>query len=708
MKTEVLEALQSVELLDGETLSSSDLGFELHMEHHVFQVERSHRPLSEAVEDLSQTFEIHQKLESITHMVKVVNPSPDTVLTYIRLWFKRFSVEGEGKEAFKPWTDYMRRWNAGDVRSTGKTERSWGNHIRALTHHNIEEGALRDNFKNAVRFTLECMEAKAQPAEIPVLNRSELYLQAQSMIKIESQEYQQLLQSSEQLQLSVPSSKSNRSVYVDALIVTDNRLLGSLPDFARNDSENSFFESGFGLMVVYRPQLSGSGNEVVISADPSLHIDLLKLQEALESRETLAWGKLANLEEDGAVYNAGCSGESVRPSENKRVYRDAKGNVGEYSYDQPWFISPDHTLVASPRKVKYKGSDIHMQLSWEEVIETTWQTFNPVKHLKVEPLKFLMKDDQIERDDSEKVSTGQSNFMKADRLMTLLARYQESTQREKGDASCSKKFIAVNWPIKTQTHNCQNGHDLDSVLLTPTAKRYFAAVLNKKDVQEVKLEELPLLSSFDFMEAPGSLGIIHKSGSLVIDDWSKDQGQVDAFANEYLNLLERYTQVSHYHSEVLGELQALKEKLNNTNDAKASHNNYSLRKQLVKSNRKLSSLKAELRTTILRTTASAGEYNVKRFRELTAERWGLDHQLADLYVASQEIETIINQNVEVRTSRLLNALSVYGFPLLFFGGIFDNDLLTLFTTSTPAWEGIAAFSGLSLISMVGLRKALDQ
>jgi hypothetical protein len=303
--------------------------------------------------------------------IEVEDASPDTCLAILA-----FAARAQGRRLPERWLDYINRWEAGDVRSTGEPERSFGALANALTHPPQD---APDGLGMALSLGLGLAEgllaADADPADILPDLQSKHLAAARSLLEIEHRSYRQTLEAGQILELLAPLPNSHRRRPIDAAILTEIEPQGVIKAWLRKDPRSPS-GAGFGLMALYRPSEVGAGNDMTVSLDPSLGLDLYEFWVALEEREEAAWA----------------TGGETRPRTNPRrlnTYGSARfkkrAQRSVQPCDQPWYDGGDLTLVAAPRKFAAAAgapAKLGTRLSWPEVLDTLWAVYRPDHGLK--------------------------------------------------------------------------------------------------------------------------------------------------------------------------------------------------------------------------------------------------------------------------------------------------------------------------------------
>ncbi|WP_424767693.1 hypothetical protein [Paenibacillus sp. sgz302251] len=569
--------------------------------------------------------------ESWTYILEDL--SPDTCFSLILFYFRLCGVDPHTVPT--SWIDYVNRWEEGDVKTTGEPYVSWGCLHNSLAHSYFggtrpQESIIQAGFKACLTFVLTMLAQNVNPSAVPEIHLEEYY-RAYGFLNREYQEYLQALHHANLVQLRVPIRDSRHTLLVDAFISKEKTALGAAKAFLRNDSEHTFFKSGFSLMAVHRPDAVGTGNDIVISTDPITGIYLKDLWMELERLEDEKW-------------------QGERPVDQPRFSEVSDAN-------QPWFHEMGrYTMVAAPKEI---GGVPGSKLSWKEVMDVLWKLYHPASSIRVRP---------YEKDGT---SLGEACPV-------------HSCTPDIQDEKSGKQLLAMKW----------DEEDDQALLLTPTLKQYFAACILKKESAHLPtLDSLPPQNSYDFMELTGGLAIIHSEGVLLLDDWSKEEIFIESFRAEFCNLLKRYNEIAEVKLEISNEMDAIRSTLEIKKILSG--------RQLLRLSNRLSRIKLKLRQTILQTMPSHSDYFLMQFRQKVETRWAIDSQLEELYVAVAELESIMKNNSETRTSYLINAITIYGFPWALTTGIFG-----IIFADGMHWMGWICFIGSSLFLSL-LIKYLD-
>ena len=564
--------------------------------------------------------------------------SADACLSFIVLYCQYYGVSL--KKFPSEWIDYTIRWELGDVKTTGKPFESWGCLHSALAHaYFITEERIDEN-GNAIpiideahvyqgllacfRLIISLLLENVLPYEIPYLDHLEEYNQATTYLQMEYQKYLVGIKQATITQLELPMIHSNRKVVVDAFITTQNTYMGLLKSFLMHDEERTWLKSGFQFFAIHRPELKGTGRDMVIQVDPQTRAHLKDL-----------WIKLESLEKE-------------------KQNQDPEENMVYWHYKHQTF-----SRLTAPKKIESKldGS----KLDWSTVVSAIWELYNPTKSITVTP--YL-----------EDGSIGQP------------CRIYECKPILRGE----KSVKAAKW----------NSLGQQQVLVTsPSLQRYLAVCAANADQTTVPpIHPLPQKDTFDFIEIPCGYALIHNNGIFILDDWNTEELDFPKYMTEIQHLIQRHTTFKRIHKES-------NEMMANLQKWLAGSKTLS-RRYLLRANQWLTMKKAEIRHTILKTMLASPDYHLQSFRETIEKRWAIQSQLDDLYNTISELEHIIKNHMNLHTNRLIDLITIFGFPLALFSGLFEIIFQDLPSPKWLGinWTGLFLFCFLTIISTWGLNQ----
>lgn len=564
--------------------------------------------------------------------------SPDTSLALV-LFIARVSGLSVD-EVPADWIDYVQRWEDGEVKTTGEAFHSWGCLHNALAHVHfnvitntssvvplLEPNSFNKGFISCLRLLTFLIKQRIDPSNVPEINHLEEYCRAITLLRYEYQHHLYTISRSTTFQLQLPIVDSNRTLLVDAMLSSESKYLGASKAFLRNDKVNSWLKSGFVLMALYRPELKGSGNDIVISVDPSMKVHLRDFWSSLEEMENDRWG-------------------DSRPCDNPRMPERSQAN-------QPWWDDEGkYTLVAAPKML---NDNVHgSKLTWDDVVSVLWKLYNPAKDL-------------MARAYTENGALSEAK--QVHECSPLLKDIENKIQ-----------FTALKW----------HSNGLESFVLSPTMTRYLAAVATGQFSHMPMLYDLPPEMSFDFFELPGGFCIIHPNGVLILDDWSHHEVQMNECLSEFKCALSRVDTIRKTYKVITRYVNAVREKI--SGDSLLSTN------ELMELNQRMARFKTDLRSKMLETISTSTDYNLQYFRKTLEQRLGLNTQLDELYQTVAEIDNVIRSYSETRTNRVISFITIYGFPLIFFGGLFQ---FVIAQAGGPKWHGIHIYGAIAFVVLSG-------
>lgn len=440
-----------------------------------------------AMADETTVAEWKSRIKNPSEMIVVLEDlSPDTCLAFLLFYGK---LAGWDRELVPDsFLDYVNRWERGDTKTTGAPNQSWGCLHSALSHVYFMEdaaSAIRAGFSNCVLFVTELLQLRMEPDQVDA-SKGELGARALTFLAREYQAYQQSLNHAHCLQLSVPIANSAIEMQVDVYLSMEDSPLGAAKAFLRSDREHTFFGSGFSVMGVYRPDRLGTGDDMVISIDPTSGLTLQALWERLEELENAKW-------------------LGDRPCDAPRFPEVSRAN-------QPWYHEMGkYGLIAAPKMEKGQAGS---KLGWNDVTDTIWELYHPAKSIAVRP--YLLAEDR--------------SFLRlgeAGKVYDCAPIIEQS----------GKQMLAMKWsPALRQ----------QSLLMTPTLKRLFAACIGRDRHAGglPKLSELPTASAFEVMEVAGGIAVLHDDGVLLFDDWQDEVMRLEPLIQQFRHVLTRCNEVA--------------------------------------------------------------------------------------------------------------------------------------------------------------------
>ncbi len=583
----------------------------------------------------------------------VEDASPDSCFGLLVLLARLNGVDPS--EIPKEWADYMRRWEAGDVTSTGPPEQSYGALHNALGHSQAGV-AWATAWSQCLEFLVNALELDVNPVDIGEHGgRWPSLAHARALMTFERQVYEDSLTYATTLQLRLPIRGTKyRYRLVDAYIAEEHQPLGMAKVFLRNDSEHPFLEVGFTLMAIYKPGESGSGNDMSISLMTGRGVHLQDLWEELERRENEAW-------------------QGQRPCDAPRIggslYVDGKDRDGKPAPNEPWHINVGMDLIAAPKALKVDASlkasmpekfivngkpdsngkitVLGSRLSWDDVCEALWFCYQPFQDFWI-----LSRDNKLvtlaeckpEPEDDERVVAAGKHLIKA-------TWYNPGAHSEAHPCD------------ETEPDTCDTYQHQAYIRFTPTLKRYMAACIDCAETNEVTLKDLPQQDNYDFIELSGGFAVVARAGAFVVDDWRLDPLSFDDIRAEYANICKRLSVIRKMRDEIKGLYEDIEKEL------KAGLRG----RKVPKLVNRLAAMKLEVGKCWTDTMPKSFEPGIITFREALENRFGISGRLQSFYSSVDRIGSMLGNYIDLRTNRRVAFLSLYGFPVVlvasFFSGI---------------------------------------
>jgi hypothetical protein len=578
------------------------------------------------------------------------------------------------------WTRYVAGWERGESR-TADPYRAWGPLLSALAHGHFDRAAFREpaageaaadltSARNlalgqawlaCLRLTLAALRSGSPPEPLAALPACPELEQALAALRFEEQVYRQAIDQTERLQLRLPvAGPGNRWRLVDACLLEEVSLTGALKVFLRNDRERAWLGDGFGLIALHRPELAGSGDDITISVDPATGTQLQAL-----------WGRLEALEDQAGP----------RDTSKPRLvaaYPNGRRPDGAPSPSQPWWDDRGScTLIAAPRR--QPDGTPGSRLDWPAVLDALWDCYRPDRDL------LLAGPDCLPRP---------------------LAEHRAEPIRD-----TDQHRLDLAWPRADA-----GGRPIHqpAALLTPTLQRLLAAAIAdaaQPAAERRRLAHLPPLDALDLLPLPGGLAVVHQAGVLLLDDWRAEALCSAAIDREIKRVAERLRFLDREGSDAEGLIGRL--------GARIERGRLPRPRDL----RQLAGLKLRLHHCLNATAADCDDPRLQRLRESLERRWGSAARLARLDRTLGDLDAALGTLAGQRSAGLINALTLFGFPLLLFAGFFQFMLAdlprdwaalpawlhgvpilptaaTVPTATGPHWPALALYAVLSGIGMV--------
>jgi len=434
---------------------------------------------------------------------------------------------------------------------------------------------------------------------------------------------------------------------VDGLIVEAQEITGSTKVFLRNDCGNSPLGRGFSFLALHIPASLGRDMEITLSVDPNRGVNLFKLWEAIERRETKAW------EEAG----------EARPTKLPRKLEGAD-NI----YEQPWYIDPTKTLLARPRALGngHPGS----RLEWKDIREILWQELNPLHGVSV-------------------------SVPGTDTVLSLL-----DLNPEPGNPQHNKSFFAAKWV---------NIKGKDALLLPRTLLeskfllRILAAMLHHRHpTRLIGYDDLPTHGSWDLVKLDGGLAIVNQDGVFILEDWSGKTLQISEIRSDFHCAATLDEEILHLEMNDLRPLVEDVQKLLNREHTVPGVDVLLLRSAHLGT--RLAGLRG--RYAVLPEDPEA-----RLIRSAMEKRWSLDHRLSACEGETRAIETSLRSLSELSTLRIGRFIATYGFALVLATescqfvsrAVYNLFQCSSTETDAPSLFNLGCFAVIAILLILGLR-----
>ena len=523
------------------------------------------------------------------------------------------------------WRSYTKRWEAGDVLSTGQPEHSFGALHSALYHSSLEDG-WHGTWIEALALMLEALQKNVEPEAVDVSRPWQRLVKVKSLVEFERQAYEDSLNYATTVQLLLPirgSGSAERARLIDAYLVEEHVPLGLLKNFVRTDSVNPSMKSGFALMGIHKPQSQSTGDYLAISLTPGKGLHLLELWKELEKRE------------DRACAELGRQRANDKPRANMVVYQDGLREDGVTpAPNNPWYIDNSMTLVAAPKGTESEPGTL---LSWEDVLDALWVCYQPFRNLYV----VSEAGDKCRMDQCSPLNAG-SVKLTGQRKKLLFARWLHRSPG--GDGNSPNAFVRF----------------------SPTLYRFLAACVRCGGKRAVSILDLPQAENFDVIEFNGGFGVVCDEGAYAIDDWRRDELAIEDITKEFAHVSERREVIDRVARDVRDLYENVEKSLSGGLDGKTSA-------ELLN---QIASMKIDVGKKWSETSVASFNPGVIAFRHALEKRFGIEGKLEEFYASIDRISAMLNSYIELKTNARVAWLSIYGFPIVlfasFFGFVFDD------------------------------------
>jgi len=553
----------------------------------------------------------------------VEDASPDSCFGLIFFCARLYGLQLS--EVPENWRSYTKRWEAGDVLSTGLPEQSFGALHSALYHSYLEDG-WRSTWAEALAFMLETLQRDIEPEAVDVSRPWQRLVKVKSLVEFERQAYEDSLNYATTVQLLLPirgSGSTTRARLIDAYLVEEHVPLGLLKNFVRTDSVNPSMKAGFTLMAIHKPHSPDDGDYLAVSLTPGKGLHLLDLWRELEAREDQAYAVLAEQTEN-PVHRA-----NDNPRSNMIVYKNGlRGDGVTPAPNNPWFLDYSMTLVAAPHGSDTKPGTL---LSWEDVLDAVWACYQPFRNLYV----VTESGKKCRMDQCSPVITGRV-----------------------GPSGQNKKLLFARWLERNPKGDGENPNAF--VRFSPTLYRFLAACVRCAGEQEVSIRDLPQAGNFDVIEFNGGFGVVCDDGAYVIDDWRRDELAADDVKQEFAHVSARREVIDRVAQDVKDLYENVEKSLSGGLDGKTST-------ELLN---QIASMKIDVGKKWSETSVASFDPGVIAFRQALERRFGIEGKLEEFYASIDRISAMLNSYIELKTNARVAWLTIYGFPIVLFASFF--------------------------------------
>jgi len=553
----------------------------------------------------------------------VEDASPDSCFGLVFFCARIYGLELS--EVPENWRSYTKRWEAGDVLSTGLPEVSFGALHSALYHSYLEEG-WHHTWIEALAFLLETLQRSIEPEAVDASRPWQRLVKVKSLVEFERQAYEDSLNYATTLQLLLPirgSGSTARARLIDAYLVEEHVPLGLMKNFVRTDSVNPSMKAGFTLMGIHKPHSPDDGDYLTVSLTPGKGLHLKDLWKELEAREDAAYSALEG-GSDGPIHRA-----NDNPRSNMVVYQNGLRDDGVTpAPNNPWYLENPMTLVAAPHG---KDDEPGTLLTWEDVLDAIWVCYQPFRDLYV----VTETGEKCRMDQCSPVVVGTATPSGKSKNL-LFARWLERSPKGKG--------------------NKPNAF----VRFSPTLYRFLAACVRCAGEKDVSIRDLPQAENFDVIEFNGGFGVVCDGGAYVIDDWRRDRLAIADIKREFSHVSERREAVDR----VARNVKELYENVESSlADGLSSRESAQLLNQIA-------SMKIDVGKKWSETIVASFDPGVIAFRNALEKRFGIEGKLEEFYASIDRISAMLNSYIELKTNSRVAWLSIYGFPIVLFASFF--------------------------------------
>ncbi|MEX0953633.1 MAG: hypothetical protein WDZ83_00295 [Rhizobiaceae bacterium] len=607
--------------------------------------------------------------------IRADDASPDSVISMLFFAAGQSGVavpQSVWEQWLGPITEWERTGNAADP------ECSWPALASALSHTQFDSGKgsspartkrveLIDAWKAVVAFAAEAMRAGYDPGNIPDSATGRWLRAARVALLEEQKRYQRKLSTGDVYQLSLPLQGSSHRRLVDVLLTKEAEFAGAMKVFARNDRVSAPLGEGYNVILVERPSLieTDPAYWMTISVDENAGIHLLDLWTELERLECDAWEAAGE--------------ERPKVGHNSRSLRsiDAIGRV----YHEPWYITDDHTLVASPARqprdsgeLKRDVSAIGSRLTGEHVRDALFRTCDPLAHQSVFTL--------TETDDGRK----------ADKisLLDVPSRTIRTETFIKGQSESiigTKQLLAARWPSDEPLPNPANAIPA----LPPTFFRAMAARTLSISPERALLDA-PDTEDFEVVTFGNGLAVLSDGGVFLVDSGRPGR----SLTTSAETIVQRQAELAHSLDAIQQKVQLL------ASEVVEGLQSRTTTKDVAAHQRRCTLYGAELvhLRASLDVPLTSDESGLQSLKNALSRRWNIDTRLDRLASEVQSLEQSSRAAEELRVFNAARAAAGIALGLLSADALVNpvTDLMTRGAT-TPPWFDLAVFAGIFLATL---------
>lgn len=576
--------------------------------------------------------------------------SPDSVMGLLLLLLRAARVSVD--EFPRPWIEAVDEWERQGT--VDQPFRSWCALESALVHQQFPSvGALTSDILSrtwgqALRFAACALANGYSPDRLPKISVSLDHARARSALHQEKHLYEDWLQHSQSLQLSLPLTGANqRRMLVDALVIEEEQLTSTAKCFYRNDITHAPLKAGFALALHIRHGSPTAKPEITITVDPRRGVHLKDLWLRLEEAESRAWHKASK----------------VRPTGKPRYLENVDNR-----FEQPWYLDPTWTLIGSPRPLE--SGEHGTMLSWDEVQAVVWEEFNPLREVSVvEPKRPGVP-------------------------VPILSLTPEEVSAD------AKRLVVAKWPDESLRRGLLRPHSLPEA---PTVLRLLASLTQPPSrPRPVTLPELLEREfAFVYVQMVGGFAVITQSGAFILDDWTREQLEVGALETVFRNASILHARLATLlETDVPKVAKEIRGLLKGPAQATAARN-------LLRHTAYLGTEVAGLRGSYAIPPQIP---NVRTFWVALEEQWQLNARLDTIEDEVRSLETSMRSLVEVGSSSVVRFLAVYGFAAALASAVAPFCAKMIYhwlsakhpENDPPGWQIMVAFVLLSALFWVAL------